>query len=419
MKVICVLALLLFACGDSDSDTESDATVASDARTTDASTAPDAPASPDSATPPADGATEDSGSSDSAVAVDANSPTDAGDGSDASTPSDAGSLPSVGRDPRTSANVYWVGHSLMSQRDRDFPESRTILELVGDFARSEGQTYDHFKHTIPGAPLSWNWNEAPPDLRTELENNLGNYDVMVLTEGISIEQTLEWHHSAFFAQRFYCSLMNANPNAEIYLYESWHHLYASDPDLHYPPPHTWDFHANLREDIPLWESILDDVLRTDLPNPPNPVHQFAGANCTPNRPMYRIPVGTALAALIDRIEAPRPGDDFDGFTEHHFVQNGYADWPEDWPVPPEQADSIDPDPIIAGLTLLRDPPADDVHASQLGVYFTSLVHYAVVYRRSPIGLPAVNGASESLARIMQEVVWEVVTSDPRSGVLQR
>ena len=51
-------------------------------------------------------------------------------------------------------------------------------------------------------------------------------------------------------------------------------------------------------------------------------------------------------------------------------------------------------------------------------------HYAVIYRRSPVGLPlpavlrkANNPAwDDSLNRALQEIAWEAVTGHPLSGV---
>ena len=165
---------------------------------------------------------------------------------------DGGPLPPVGTDPRTSANVYWVGHSLITHRDVYDSSARTIFELVGDFARAQGHAYDYFRHTTPGAPLSWNWNEVP-DLRRELTGNGGAYDVMVLTEGISLSESMRWHYTPFYARRFQCALQNTSPAAEGYVYESWHHLYASDEDQNYPDPHVHDFRARLVADRALWE----------------------------------------------------------------------------------------------------------------------------------------------------------------------
>ena len=321
-------------------------------------------------------------------------------------------VPPVGTDPRDSATVYWVGHSLISHREG---ETQPLFELIGQFARSQGHAYGFYQHTTPGAPLSWNWN-MEAEKRAEIERRGSRYDVMVITEGISLDQTIEGHSSAFYAQRFYCAMMNANPNAEVFLYESWHHLYASDRELGYPEPHVFDWRARLDEDRPRWESVADDAMRSDLPPPRG--GYYDAAHCTPSseRPIRIIPVGSALAELYDRLERPRSGEDWEGFSIHDFVVNGYRDWPEEWPVDPP-GHGVDWRRRIASLTLKRPrQEPDDIHPSPHGVYFVTLVHYATIYRRSPIGLPAANGVSRNLARLMQELVWEIVTRDPRTGV---
>jgi hypothetical protein len=50
-------------------------------------------------------------------------------------------------------------------------------------------------------------------------------------------------------------------------------------------------------------------------------------------------------------------------------------------------------------------------------------HYAVIYRRSPVGLPVVSQLAkmpeaEKLNRLLQEIAWKAVTEHPMSGVLR-
>jgi hypothetical protein len=54
---------------------------------------------------------------------------------------------------------------------------------------------------------------------------------------------------------------------------------------------------------------------------------------------------------------------------------------------------------------------------------TAYCHFAVIYRRSPVGLPAPAALSklklpdeEKLNRLLQELAWESVTAHPLSGV---
>ena len=56
----------------------------------------------------------------------------------------------------------------------------------------------------------------------------------------------------------------------------------------------------------------------------------------------------------------------------------------------------------------------------------ALTHYAVLYGRSPVGLPyrgltdvkgrPIDHPGPEAARVMQETVWEVVTAYPPTGV---
>ena len=68
---------------------------------------------------------------------------------------------------------------------------------------------------------------------------------------------------------------------------------------------------------------------------------------------------------------------------------------------------------------------DMIHLSDLGKYLVALTHYAVLYKRSPVGLPhqltrADGQPAESpdpeTALLMQETVWEVVQNLPETGV---
>lgn len=68
---------------------------------------------------------------------------------------------------------------------------------------------------------------------------------------------------------------------------------------------------------------------------------------------------------------------------------------------------------------------DDIHFTDIGAYAMALTHYAVIYGRSPVGLPheltladgsAAQAPGPEAAKRMQEVVWRVVTGYPLTGV---
>jgi hypothetical protein len=81
-------------------------------------------------------------------------------------------------------------------------------------------------------------------------------------------------------------------------------------------------------------------------------------------------------------------------------------------------------PGLAGTDALF---ADEIHFNDLGAWLMANTHYAVIYGRSPVGLPvalrkadgtAATAVAPDMARALQEVVWRVVTSYPATGVSQ-
>lgn len=83
---------------------------------------------------------------------------------------------------------------------------------------------------------------------------------------------------------------------------------------------------------------------------------------------------------------------------------------------------------IPGVSGERDFISDTIHFTDLGAWAMAMTHYAVIYGRSPEGLPArlpkedgtpAGAPSEAAARAMQAIVWRVVTGYPPSGVAQR
>lgn len=70
--------------------------------------------------------------------------------------------------------------------------------------------------------------------------------------------------------------------------------------------------------------------------------------------------------------------------------------------------------------------ADYVHQTALGGYVTALTHYATIYKKSPVGLPAstlsawaenqVVAIPPAVASRIQEIVWQVVQSYPNAGI---
>jgi hypothetical protein len=75
-----------------------------------------------------------------------------------------------------------------------------------------------------------------------------------------------------------------------------------------------------------------------------------------------------------------------------------------------------------GLAKQQDLFTDDIgHVKPAVMALNAYCHYAVIYRRSPVGLPVPAilkkaGGDEKLNRLLQEIAWEAVTQHPLSGV---
>jgi hypothetical protein len=250
--------------------------------------------------------------------------------------------------------VLFVGHSLVS------PDIPTMLTSLAKAEKLDG----HIDYQIiNGAPLKWNWENAPKaeglDGRVALAS--GGYDVVVLTEAIPLKEQIEWNDSKGYALRWYDLAVTNNPKARVYMYETWHSRGSGGDDT--------PWRQQLDRDLAEWEGIVDAVNGARKPGTPE---------------MLIVPAGQGLAKLSDEVAAGRVPD----------------------------------------VSALADLFADDIHLNDVGKYFVAMIHYATIYRKSPEGLPrALRGRwgpykapSQALATKMQQVAWEVVRSYPRSGV---
>lgn len=268
--------------------------------------------------------------------------------------------------------VYHLGHSLVGQ---DMPAM--LAQLAGD-----GHGYD--SQLGWGTSLKEHWE---PDLAIngfETENahahfrparpaiGSGRYDAVVLTEMVEIGDAIRYHDSAAYLTLWAGLARDADPNTQVYLYETWHWL---DDDQ--------GWLARLDADLTrYWE---DKVLLPDL--------ESADTGFESPRPVRLIPAGQVMARFVRAVESAGGVDN---------IADRYA-------------------------LFAREPGGkqDLIHFSDIGAYLVALTHYAVLYRRSPVGLPyrlmradgsPANPPGPAAARLMQETVWQVVTGYPKTGV---
>jgi hypothetical protein len=262
--------------------------------------------------------------------------------------------------PAGPLRVFHLGHSLVG---RDMPAMLAQLAGVGHAYESQlGWGTTMKAHWEPGHEImGFDRENDHPHYRPAREAvSSGQYDALVLTEMVEIKDAVRYFNSAAYLKNWAEAAWAANPQTRIYLYETWHPLDDAEGWL-----------ARLDRDIDLyWEGrILVPALR--------------------DRPIYVIPAGQVLAAFVRQIEA----------------RGGVGN--------------------VANRQALF---SDAIHFNDLGAYLVALTHLAVLYQRDPRGLahqllradgsPA-DAPDAEAARLMQEVVWEVVSTYPKAGIVSQ
>jgi hypothetical protein len=268
--------------------------------------------------------------------------------------------------PEGPLRVFHLGHSLVG---RDMPAM--LAQLAGD-----GHAYE--SQLGWGTPLRAHWEPRVEILGFEADNAhprfrparealaSGDYDAVALTESVEIRDAIRWHASPAYLARWAEAARAGRPDVRVYLYETWHPL--DDPE---------GFLARVDADLPRhWEGEL-----------------LRGAAARPGgAPIWLIPAGQALARAVRAAEAGEiPGVDR---REAFFATT-------------------------------PDGAQDMIHMSDLGAYLVALVHYAVLYQRSPEGLPhalsradgtPAEAPAPETALALQRLVWETVRGDRRTGI---
>lgn len=263
--------------------------------------------------------------------------------------------------PQQAISVYHLGHSLVGHQ---MPVMLTQLAEAGHIHASQlGWGANLRQHWDPDVPINGfeESNQHPQHRDPHEAMASGEYDAVVLTETVEIRESIKYHDPQAYLREWAMAAWAGNPQTRVYLYETWHPL--NDPE-------GWLTRIDLDLDR-YWEG---EILRRTL------------AHDDVNQPIYVIPGGQVMAAFARRVEA---------------------------------AGGIGP------ITGRRDLFKDDIHFNDYGAYLMALTHYAVLYGRSPVGLPhqleLANGdpaadPGPDAAQAMQETVWEVVTAYPPSGV---
>lgn len=263
--------------------------------------------------------------------------------------------------PEGPLQVYHLGHSLVGHT-----MPAMLAQLAGEghgFASQLGWGANLREHWEPDVPVN-GFEESNQHAEFQDPHEAlatGNYEALVLTETVEIRDSIKYQDPQKYLRNWALAAWETNPQTRIYLYETWHRL--DDPE---------GWLKRLDRDLGLyWET---EILRRAL------------AHDDVTQPIYVIPGGQVMAAFTRSVEA---------------------------------AGGIGP--IGSHEDLFRD----HIHFNDYGAYLMALTHYAVLYGRSPVGLPHalkkhdgtdMEPVDAETARAMQETVWQVVTGYAPSGV---
>lgn len=270
--------------------------------------------------------------------------------------------------PKDHVRAFYSGHSL----------SDGVPEAVEQIAGSLGHRLDFETQSIgysllrqrtkgevpsasewPGYRAGSNRTGAGLNVAEELRQprrlaSGDKYDALVVTERHDLPAIARKERTAFYLTDMARHLLAGNPNAEVLLYHSWLHL---DPDAPWP----WIDYE--RAVAPMWECVasranLDLPARGDIPR------------------VRVLPGGAALAELAAAL--------WDGKVPGVAAK-----------APGER------------VRLLF---SDNVHMTDVGRYFIALVHYAVLFGRSPEGAAIPAAISPETGRYMQTRAWQYAVS---------
>ncbi|KIC40843.1 hypothetical protein RA27_12545 [Ruegeria sp. ANG-R] len=263
--------------------------------------------------------------------------------------------------PESPLKVYHLGHSLVG---KDMPAMVAQLAGAGHSYNSQlGWGANLREHWEPDVPVSgFDQENTHREFRDPHEALAsGEYDAVILTEALPIRSAIKYQDPQNYLHKWATAAWAGDPDTRVYFYESWHELDVEEGWI-----------VRLDQDLErYWEG---EILRRAL------------AHDDISQPIYVIPVGQVMAAFARRVK-----------------ENN----------------------VIGPIHSHQDLFSDKIHFNDYGAYLVALTHYAVLYGRSPEGLPytlrradgtAAASPGPEAALAMQQTVWDVVKAYPPSGV---
>jgi len=254
------------------------------------------------------------------------------------------------------ADVVSSGHSLT-----DGPTGNHDVNMLDELAGGNDRVD---KSTIPGSPMDFRRTNSPNAPQPNAWSDMASYDLLVITEGVPLEDTFTFHQSTTEIVTWYNQMRSLNSSAEMMLYALWTELETADPA---------EWRAEMNADVARWEAIRD----------------AANAARGSGPEVFVIPANRVMMRLYDDIQASV----VPGITSFESV-----------------FDPQDETLYEAGKR---------IHLTAEFDYMIALTKFATIYQQSPVGLPLDLGQSSvpsaALGAYMQQMVWEVVQGAPEAG----
>lgn len=241
-----------------------------------------------------------------------------------------------------------------------------ILENMADTAGIGGQETLGLS-SIGGSRVIQHWDVPEAENHAKAALRTGRVDVLTVAPIFMPDEGLE---------KFAALALANNPAVRITVQEDWLWRDTVEEIGNLRTPRTFDYDAMtgaalLTIHAPVFKSIDETVAALNRP---------FGRNV-----LYIVPAGQAVIALRERIRIGKAGG------------------------------------LRTQTELFRDRVGHPAEPVQVLVAYT---HFAVIYRRSPVGLPAPKLLAnankpewnDATVRVLQEVAWEAVTQHPQSGV---
>ncbi len=309
--------------------------------------------------------------------------------------------------------VYYIGNSLTDCLKYD-----AFQEMV----ESSGQLLTWGRKMIPGAPIIWHWDH-PRDGFAGFggypEDAFAKYSWDAMTLQPFIQNGDNPNRSIIYALKYTELLRKTNPHATVYIYAQW--VGHNDEDWFKlfdgpSPVPGWS------DEMKTWPELLKklkDVGYTGLDDHSFP-HQYEATTMglrlalgeNPN--VYMIPSGQTIRLLGEKMRAGLvPGTTL---WQQISDEKGTQRW--------ECKD-------VEKLTSLWQLYNDSIHINNIGSYLVGCTYYATMFKKSPVGVDfrsytptkdtaratvRYNYISKELADMIAQTAWEVVATEPLSGV---